>query len=58
MKQITASVFFNIKPPKLGNNIFLISFDFRIKFYQNLTTTSYRCHRNDRKIGGKIIWNI
>jgi len=50
-------VFFNIKPPKLGNNIFLISFDFQITFYQNLTTTSYRCHRNDRKICGKIIWN-
>jgi len=28
-----------------------------IKFYQNRTTISYSCHRNDRKIGGKIIWN-
>jgi len=53
MKQVIASVFFNIKPPNLGNNICLISLEFRRKFYQKLTTTSYSCHRNDRKIGGK-----
>jgi len=32
MKQIIASVFLNIKPPKLGNDIFLISSEFRITF--------------------------
>jgi len=30
MKQIIASVFFNVTPPTLGNTFFLISFEFGI----------------------------
>jgi len=65
MKEIIASMFFEITFFKsleitffnlfLISNLILSKSDFRIKFYQNLTTTSYRCHRNDRVINVKTI---
>jgi len=54
MKQIIVSVFSTYNLQRLEIT-FLISSEFRIKFYQIRKTISYSCQRKDRKIGGKII---